>query len=296
MTETQQEHHFKELLFLNIGILMISTSGVLGRYIEIPSVSIILWRSIIGALVLLPIVYFIKSNTSINWKKDGLRVALAALLMGGHWIAYFYSLEVANIAIAILSLFSNPAITAILEPLILKTKFNRLDLILGLCVLIGIYIMSPAELNFSNNIFLGICLGLLSAFCYSLRNIVTKDLVSKYDSRFLMLTQVGIVVLLLLPFPKIYDVMPTWQEWLALIALGIGTSAIGHSLYARGLRSFDASSVAVLASITPVYAIFWGYLFLQEMPRSETLLGGSVILIVVLIRNLYNWIGNKKKI
>ena len=289
MSEPTSNNQLQELILLNIGILVISTTGVLGRYITIPSVAIIMWRSMVGVFVLLPLVYYYRSGPLINWKKDGVKVIFSSLMIGGHWITYFYALEVSNIAIAVLSLASNIAITAILEPFILKSKFNKLDLLLGPIILIGIYIMSPAQMDFSNHLFQGILLGVLSAFCYSLRNIVTKDLVKVYDSRLLMLTQIAIVLILLLPFPPVYEVMPTSNEWLAIIALGVGASAVGHTLYARGLRSFNASSVAVAASIIPVYAIFWGYLFLNEAPRPQTIIGGTVIVMVVLIRNLYHW-------
>ena len=63
--------------------------------------------------------------------------------MTTHWVTYFYALQWSNVAIGMLSLFTYPVITALLEPLILKTKFQKHHLILGFIVLIGVYFLAP---------------------------------------------------------------------------------------------------------------------------------------------------------
>ena len=51
--------------------------------------------------------------------------------MGTHWVTYFYALQWSNVAIGMLSLFTYPVITALLEPLFFNTRFQLRHLILG---------------------------------------------------------------------------------------------------------------------------------------------------------------------
>jgi drug/metabolite transporter (DMT)-like permease len=80
--------------------------------------------------------------------------------MGLHWITYFYSLQLSNVAIGMLSLFTYPVMTSLLEPVFLKTQFSKMHLLLGVLVLIGIYFLAPS-FDTENDYFLAILIGLL---------------------------------------------------------------------------------------------------------------------------------------
>ena len=133
---------FQHIIELNMALICISTSGALGRYIDMPVPITIGLRAVLGGLF---IFLFCK------WKKFDFHVAgedrkmilLGGILMALHWITYFYSLKLSNVAIGMLSLFTYPVITAFLEPLLLKTKFQKMHLILGALVLLGIYFLVP---------------------------------------------------------------------------------------------------------------------------------------------------------
>ena len=283
-----KSQNFKSLLELNLGIIFISTSGVLGKFITMSSTLVIFYRSIIGMMAMGFFCMLLKKSVRINWKRDGKPLILSAILMGAHWLTYFYALDFTTIAIAMLCIYVHPAITTILEPIMLKVPWKGIDLILGGLVLFGIVIMVPPLGEITNTSALGITLGLGSAVCYSLRNIVVRRLTNTIDSSSLMFYQTGIVALFLSPFFFTMSSPVGTNEWLAIIALGICTSAIGHTLYVQGLKAFRASTVGILSSILPVYGILWGYLFLSEVPDLRTIIGGSFILGVVVFKSLFN--------
>jgi len=237
----------------------------------------------------------LNKTLSINWKRDGKLLIASALLMGAHWVTYFYALDFATIAIAMLCIYAHPAMTAILEPLVLKVPWKSLDLILALFVLIGIVIMVPPMGEITSETGLGIILGLSSAFLYSLRNIVVRGLTNTVDSSALMFYQTGIVALILSPFLFSISSQASTGEWLAILSLGILTSAIGHTFYVQGLKAFRASTVGILSSILPVYGILWGFIFLHEVPSLRTVIGGAFILGVVIFKSLYQAVQNSKK-
>ena len=121
-------------------MLFISTSGALARYISLPVIVIIGLRAILALVLLL--LYCKFRRISLRAEKRHLPAILTSgFLMGLHWITYFYSLKLSNVAIGMISLFTYPILTAFLEPLLLKTKLQKAHLFLGLLVLFGIYFL-----------------------------------------------------------------------------------------------------------------------------------------------------------
>ena len=143
-----EKSHLNQLLLLTLATLFISTSGALGKFIALPIPVIIWFRSALAALFLLVFCLYKGINLKIYNGKDRWTFFLGAIFMGAHWITYFYALKLSNVAIGMLSLFTFPVITALLEPLFSKVKFDPIHILLGILVLIGIYILAP---NFNLN-------------------------------------------------------------------------------------------------------------------------------------------------
>ena len=277
--------HLKNIAELNLAVLLISTSGVLGRYISMPPPITILLRGIAALLIIGLFCKAKKINLKFSNSFDAKTVYLSGLLLGAHWITYFYSLQLSNVAIAMLSLFTYPVITTFLEPLFFKSKLNALHVLLGFIVLIGIYFLTP-EISLENNFTKGILLGLLSATCYSLRNLLLKRKVSQYDGSMLMFYQLVALSIALLPTLFFFEINPTPNELNAILALAFLTTAIGHTLFVRSFKNFTIGSASIMSSIQPIYGILLAVIFLNEIPVLNTVIGGALILATVLAESI----------
>ncbi len=269
----------------NIGIFLMSTSAVLGRYILASSTVVVFWRCLIGAICLIFITRMMRDSFRFNWIRHGRILFISSVLMAVHWVTYFYSLDFSNVSIALLTLYTFPAMTALMEPLWYRYRIPGKDLVLAGVVIIAVLIISP-PLKEGSNIVLAIILGLFSAFCYSLRNILLVSITTKYPGSTLMMYQLVFMTLLLLPFSLMIEVDYREFQWIAVLFLGILTTAAAHTLFLRGLSYYTASTASLFATIVPVYAITWGYLFLREIPRLNTLIGGVLIVGVVFVKAL----------
>ncbi len=135
-----ENSHLKNLSSLILATLFISTSGVLGKYIAMPSEVIIWFRSAFAMLFLYGFCKYKKINLRVVDLKTHVPFIISSLFMAAHWVTYFYALKLSNVALGMLSLFTYPVITALLEPLFLKSKFNPSHLVLGAMVYcIGVY-------------------------------------------------------------------------------------------------------------------------------------------------------------
>ncbi|SDS33175.1 Threonine/homoserine efflux transporter RhtA [Maribacter dokdonensis] len=279
-----KNNHFQHLLEINLAMLFISTSGALGRYVQLPVPVAIGARAILAFIALFLYCKWKGFGLKIDKKDTGV-ILLSGLLMGTHWIAYFYALKLSNVAIGMLSIFTYPVITALLEPVLLKTKFQLVHILLAVLVLTGMYFLSPT-LNFEDSYTIAIGFGVFSALAYALRNILLKKKVSKYNGSMLMTYQTAIVGVLLFPFLFTVTTKAIVAQWHVLVALAILTTAIGHTLFLMTFKHFNITTVSILSSIQPVYGIIIGAIFLSEIPRGTTIIGGILILSSVVIESI----------
>lgn len=280
-----KNQHTNQLLVLALATLLISTSGALGKFIDLPTPVIIWLRCALGALFLFIFCKYKKLSIKINSKKDIPTVILSSILLGAHWITYFYALKLSNVALGMLSLFTFPVITALLEPLFTKTKFNYNHIVLGIMVLVGIYILAP-EFNFESSHAKGILLGVFSALCYALRNLILKQHVGSYNGTVLMLHQTITLSIILLPAMFLMDSSNLKTQFPYVILLALVTTAIGHSLFIHTLRYFSVSTASIINSVQPIFGIIIAFFFLNEIPTLNTFFGGALILATAIIESV----------
>lgn len=265
-------------------MLFISTSGALGRYIQLSVPVTIGARALLAFSLLLLYSRYKKMSFRID-NPDRPMVFLSGVLMGLHWITYFYALQMSNVAIGMLSMFTYPIWTAFLEPFLLKTKFQKIHVLLAILVLCGIYFLIP-DFDLENSFTLAIAMGVVSAIVYALRNLLMKPKVAKYNGSLLMTYQTGIVGFLLLPALFFADMPEVLSQWEALLTLALLTTAIGHTVFLLSLKHFTVTTASILSSVQPVYGILIGMIFLSEFPSWSTVFGGALILTAVVVESV----------
>ncbi len=265
-------------------MLLMGTSGPFGKYITLPAPLTIAIRSIL-ALVFLYAYCRFKGISFRLRKADMAPIFLSGVLMGVHWITYFEALQLSNVAIGMLALFTYPVFTAFLEPVFLKTRFQKIHLFLGALVLSGVYLLAP-DIDFGNSHTVAIAFGLFSAVCYALRNLIVKTKVGNYQGSVLMSYQLLLVSVLLIPTFFIYDLTEVPGQWKGLLGVALVTTALGHTLLINTFKHFSVTTISIISSVQPIYGIVIGALFLSEIPSWPTIIGGALILASVVIESV----------
>lgn len=266
-------------------MLLISTSGAIGRYITIVPTTSIWVRSLLAAVILFCFCMFSRLSFKINRKADLVNILLSGLFLGLHWTLYFYSLQYTNVAIAMLTLFTFPLFTAIAEPIFYKTGWSFSQLAGSIMVLIGLYVLLPST-DLSDNNVMGILIGIGSSLSYTIRNLILKPQVSRYNGSVLMTYQLIVVTLLMIPFQLEISFTEIWDFALPLAILALFTTSMGHTLFLRSFKYFSLSMASILSSLQPIYGIIIALIFLGEVPELNSILGGVLILGTVVITSV----------
>jgi drug/metabolite transporter (DMT)-like permease len=264
------------LLTLHLGAFLMAATGLFSQLIHLPAWDITGYRTWVAAVVLFAWVAYRERQIRLDSTRDYYRMILLGVLLCAHWITFFHSMQVANIAIGMLSLYMYPVITVFIEPLLKRTRLDWRDVISGFLVLMGVYFLVP-EFNLSNDLTQGVLWGILSAFTFALRNLLLGHWFSGQSAARSMSYQVLIVAILMTPVIILSTHKPTTQDWYLMIALGVGFTAISHSLFGYALRFLKAKTVGLVACMQPVYGVFYGVVFLKSIPEISTFIGGAII-------------------
>jgi drug/metabolite transporter (DMT)-like permease len=184
-----------------------------------------------------------------------------------HWVAFYGSIKYANASIALTCLATAGIFTAILEPIVLKVKFNVKELIIGFIALIGMYSIYHFEVQYAFGIMLGIFASILSAVF----TILNKKIIHKYPSRLVAFYEIGsgfLFLTLLLPVylylqPNV-SFVPIHYDWIWLLILSLCCTVWGQSLALSALKKLSSFTTVLMVNLEPVYGILLAMLIYHE--------------------------------
>ncbi|TGN14714.1 DMT family transporter [Leptospira ilyithenensis] len=248
------------------------------KLLPFPASTIITGRAAFSVLILAIFLFIRGKRFVFSSFSDFAKVFGIGILFGIHWVTYFHSIQVSTVAIGMLSLFTYPVFTSILEPLFFGHKIDKFSVFLTLFSFCGLAIIVP-EFNWADNHFQGVVWGLVSAVLYSLRNILTKQMHSHYPSSQLLLVQLIATSLLLLPFASGFWEMVSEPKYLLYQVLLAGVfTALAHTLWIRSFASLPVTTAGIFSTMSPLYGSFAAWLVLGEVPPERIWLAGAVIL------------------
>ena len=125
---------------LHLSILFAGFTGILGKLIELPSGVMTWWRLLFTAVILISGSLFLRGREEVSWR-DRLEISGAGLLLALHWIFFFGSIKMANVSIGVACFAMIGFFSAILEPLLLKRKFQWMELLFSLLAIAGILLV-----------------------------------------------------------------------------------------------------------------------------------------------------------
>ncbi len=273
---------------LYAAVFLLALNGLFSKIIPLDAVSVTQLRSVVAALTLL--LFALMRHRA--WRLDNLNqylgIYLIGVIMGLHWISFFHSMQVSTVAIGMLSLFTYPVITVLLEPFFSRQRIMISDVFAGLMVLVGIYLMVEDDIqSFDNAAMQGVFWGVISAFLFAIRNLLQKYYYAGVSADRLMLHQVIAIALMLVVFvdyPKVTQFEA--RDWLMLLLLGAISTATAHTLLSYSLKHLPAKSIAMISCLQPLFATLFAWLLLDEVPTQAVILGGLIIISVALYESL----------
>lgn len=273
----------RSVLELNLTILIMGNVTLFAKLLPFPAVTIISGRALFSVLILGLFFWLRGKSVSYRSFKDFLSVFGIGILFALHWVTYFHSIQVSTVAVGMLSLFTYPVFSAILEPLFGGKRPDPFAFFIACFSFFGLFLIVP-DLSWDNQMFQGVVWGVVSAVLYAIRNLLTKEMHVHYPSSQILFTQLIATSLVLLPFADGLFVMLAEPKYLVfqVVLAGVFTS-LAHTIWIRSLSNLSVTTAGTLSTLSPIYGSLAAWYFLGEVPPNRLWLGGGVILFCAIL-------------
>lgn len=276
------DNHRQSLLFLHCAVLLFGGTALFAKLVGLNALDITVYRTAIASVTLLLFLTLTRKAILLANAKDYFIVLVLGIAVGIHWVTYFASMQLAGIAIGIISFFTYPVITVFMEPFFSKKRPHKQDVFMAAVVLFGVYLLVP-EASLGNDTTLGVVIGIVSGFFFALRNILHKAYFNRYSGPQTMLYQTAIASLMLCAFVEVPPAHVSTHDIYLLMLVGIVFTAAPHALFAASLNHLSAKTAGLISCLQPLYASVFAYLILQESVSLSTIIGGVLVISAALI-------------
>jgi drug/metabolite transporter (DMT)-like permease len=272
--------NFKNLLLAFVTSSIWGSSFLMIKYSleELNPSDIAIYRILIGALF---INIFVRAKENIV-KTDNIKIFIISFF----WMAlpfYMFGIAEQTITSSLAGLIngSTPIFVAFIAVVFYKLKVTKIQVLYIFTGFIGVGLISLSgginEVSFE----IGFLYALIASISYGIAVNMVEPLIQKYDSLIVikMVIRYAFLISLIMLGPTASFKLPTVEvSLIPMLILGIGGTGIAFLTYYKLLESVGRISSSFVVYMIPIFSIFFGYQFLNEITNSIQFIGIGVIL------------------
>ena len=245
---------------------------------ELNPSDIALYRILIGALF---VNIFVRTKEKID-KADHIKFVIVSFF----WMAlpfYMFGIAEKTITSSLAGLIngSTPIFVAFIAVVFYRLRITNLQIIYIFSGFIGVGLITLSgginELSFN----IGSIFALIASISYGIAVNIVEPLIKKYESYIVLkivMRYASLLSIILYGFTASFK-LPTLQvSLIPMLILGIGGTGIAFLTYYKLLDNVGRISSSFIVYMIPIFSIFFGYQFLNEITYAIQFVGIGVIL------------------
>ena len=278
-----------DYLKLHFIVFLWGFTAILGLLISIPAVEMVFFRTLLAALAMGAVILITKGSFKIS-NSDVIKLLLIGFIVCFHWLAFFSSARVSNASVSLVGFATNSLWAALLEPLMNRTRVKKFELLLGLVVIIGLYVIFSFDFEYKLGLGLGVAAGFTAAL-FSVFNAKLVRRVSAYTITFYEMAGAFLATALFLPVYQYtvaennqLNLTPTFTDWIYIAALAWACTAYAFSMAVKLMKKLSVFFIQLTLNLEPIYGIIMALIILGDKEKMglNFYLGTLIILCAVL--------------
>jgi drug/metabolite transporter (DMT)-like permease len=274
-------------LHLHFIVFIWGFTAVLGALISIDAIPLVWYRMLIAAGLIF--VYLKLRKTKLRFKTITLLgFSLAGIIIALHWITFFAAIKASNVSVTLAVLSTGAFFTSLLEPIFYNRKVIWYEVLFGLFVIAGLYIIFEVETHFVT----GIVLALASAFLSALFSVINGKFAVKYEASAISFWEllIGAVCITIYLFSTgKFDTTffsLSSSDWMYLLILASACTAYAFIASVHVMKWIKPYTVMLTINMEPIYGIILALLILGDSENmSPQFYYGAMIIIATVIAN-----------
>ncbi len=271
-------------LLIFLGALCLSFGGIIVKSFEGANLwQILFWRQIFfSIIVVLYLLITYKKNFFKSFYISGIPGFIGGIFLGIGFAAYVFSMYTTTVANTNFIITTETIFLAVFGYFFLKEKINLITFIAIILGMSGVLLILGSSLSIqSSEQFIGNIVAFIMPISFAvlvvvIRKYPTVDMVPAQFVAGVFAAIVGFIVAGKLSI-SFYDL------FLASMA-GFFQIGFGFILITIGSQTTPSAVVGILMLSEAVFGPLWAWLFINEVPPSSVLLGGSIIIFSILFQ------------
>jgi drug/metabolite transporter (DMT)-like permease len=280
-----------DYLKLHFIVFLWGFSAILGKLVSIPAVEMVFYRSILAALGMGIVMLTTKGGTFEVNKSSLVKLLLIGSIVAFHWVAFFGSARVANVSVSLVGFATNSLWAALLEPWFNRSRIKKFELMLGLVVLFGLYVIFSFDFQYKLGLFLGVVAGFTSAL-FSVFNAKMVRNVPAYTITFYEMIGASVGIAIFFPLYKItwapggiLHLLPNTMDWIYIALLAGVCSVYAYSTAVELMKKVSVFMIQLALNLEPIYGIIMAVIIFgsEEKMGANFYVGALIIMAAVIL-------------
>jgi len=261
-----------DYLKLHFIVFLWSFTAILGMLITIPSVEMVFYRATLAFIGMGIVIYFVQGSFRVS-SSDLIKLLLIGFLVAFHWIAFFGAGKISNVSVSLVGFATNSLWAALLEPWFNRTRVKKFELVLGMLVIAGLYIIFSFDFHYR----LGLLMGIVAGFTAALFSVFNSKMVRRipaFTITFYEMIGAALGIALFFPLYKVtwaqghqLQLVPTALDWLYIAILAIVCSVYAYSVAVDLMKRISVFLLQLALNLEPVYGIIMAVLVFKEKEK-----------------------------
>jgi drug/metabolite transporter (DMT)-like permease len=293
----------KDYIQLHFIIILWGFTAILGLMIKVQPLELVFYRTLLASMGLFIVIKYRKIPILISANYIAKFIG-TGFIIAAHWILFFGSARVSTASVCLAGMATTSFWTSLIEPMVNRRKIKLLEVLFGLIVILGLYMIFHFEFNHA----LGLTLALASALLASIFTVINSKFTHTHNQHTISFYEMAGACFITGIFIPVYYLFmtnestlggfPSSMDWFYLVILAFACTVYPFTVSIELMKRISAFVVNLSINMEPVYGILLAYLIFgdKEKMNAGFYLGTLVILSSVILYPVIRVWMNKKKL
>ena len=277
-----------DYLKLHFIVFLWGFSAILGKLVTVPATEMVWYRSALAALGMGAVIYFTRGTFKVS-TRDLIKLLAIGAIVSLHWIAFFGSARISNVSVSLVGFATNTLWAAMLEPWFNNKRVKKYELVLGLIVICGLYVIFSFDFEYK----LGLAVAVFAGFTSALFSVFNARMVKRIPARtitFYEMTGVFFATAIFLgviqfAFDELsLPTVPTAMDLLYIALLAGVCSVYAYTVAVDLMKRISVFMIQLTLNLEPVYGIIMAVvIFGQQEKMDVTFYLGTLLILGAVI-------------
>ena len=287
-----QNVNLKSYLHLHFIVFIWGFTAVIGALISLDAMPLVWYRMVLAIGFILIYMAYKKMPLHVP-PKAVIGFLFAGLIIALHWFTFFKAIKMSNVSVTLACLSTGAFFTSLLEPLFFGRKVIWYEVLFGVMVVAGLYIIFNVEGDFLN----GILLALTSAFLSALFSVINGKYAKEYNPTVISFYELlgGVLFFsVFLWFSSSFTASffrVSSSDWFYLAILSSFCTAYAFIASVKVMQHLSPYTVMLTINLEPIYGIILAIIVFQEKEKMSAgfYIGALIILLTVIINGFVKY-------